>query len=57
MSLVEKVNETTLPPRVICDGERSMVYSPKLGNYVPLETGNARELQKYNVGLGPGSWY
>ena len=36
----------------------AMVYSPKLGKYVPIDaTGENNKIQKYNVGLGPGSWY
>lgn len=34
------------------------IYSPKLDSYVPLNSGNPKgEIQKYNVGMGPGSWY
>lgn len=38
--------------------ERPMIYSQKLGKYVPFDSGNPQgEIQKYNVGMGPGSWY
>jgi len=38
--------------------ERPMIYSQKLDKYVPLDSGNPKgEIQKYNVGMGPGSWY
>ncbi len=34
------------------------IYSQKLGKYVPLDSDNPKgEIQKYNVGMGPGSWY
>ncbi|MBA3064361.1 hypothetical protein FP803_02900 [Candidatus Woesearchaeota archaeon] len=39
-------------------GNMPKIYSPKLGKYVPLDSGNPKgEIQKYNVGMGPGSWY
>lgn len=34
------------------------IYSPKLGKYVPLSSKESvGEIQKYNLGLAPGSWY
>lgn len=34
------------------------IYSPKLDKYVPIDSGNLQgEIQKYNIGMGPGSWY
>ncbi|MEK6857880.1 MAG: hypothetical protein AABX39_04805 [Nanoarchaeota archaeon] len=34
------------------------IYSPKLGKYVPLESGKVKgEMQQYNIGIAPGSWY
>jgi len=34
------------------------IYSKKMDAYVPLNFGNPKgDIQKYNVGLGPGSWY
>jgi hypothetical protein len=33
-------------------------YSPKLGKTIKVYLGNPKgEVQKYNVGLGPGNWY
>jgi hypothetical protein len=38
--------------------ERPRIYSPKLDEYVLLDSSNPKgEIQKYNVGMGPGSWY
>lgn len=43
-----EINKCTVP----------QIYSPKLDRYVPLNSGNPKgEIQKYNVGMGPGSWY
>jgi len=37
---------------------RIKVYSPKIGDYMTIELGDSKgNIQKYNVGLGPGSWY
>lgn len=34
------------------------IYSPKLGKYIPLSSKKSvGEIQKYNIGLAPGSWY
>ena len=34
------------------------VYSCKLGKYVSLGRKEAKgDMQKYNIGLGPGNWY
>ncbi|MBS3108434.1 hypothetical protein J4409_01040 [Candidatus Woesearchaeota archaeon] len=34
------------------------VYSQKLGRYIPVTFGDTKgEIQKYNIGMGPGSWY
>lgn len=34
------------------------IYSPKLGKYVFLDSGNPKgKIQEYNLGMGPGSWY
>ncbi len=35
----------------------TQVYSPKLGRYIPINSEAKGEIQKYNIGLGPGSWY
>jgi hypothetical protein len=40
------------------EGTGRMIYSPKLNIYIPLNAGNPKgEIQKHNVGLGPGNWY
>jgi len=40
------------------EGDNSMIYSPKLDKYVSLDSGKPKgEIQKYNVGMGPGTWY
>lgn len=36
---------------------QASVYSPKLKRYVPLDPSAKGKIQKYNIGLGPGSWY
>ena len=34
------------------------IFSPKLGKYIPLSSKESvGEIQKYNIGLAPGSWY
>ena len=34
------------------------IYSPRLGRYVPLNLGRPKgEIQRHNIGMGPGSWY
>ena len=56
MSLTE-----TLKTKETNSGEKGVVeeiYSPKLGKYVPLSSEESvGEIQKYNIGLAPGSWY
>lgn len=38
--------------------EEPKVFSKKLNKYLSLtEMGETKEIQKYNIGLGPGSWY
>ncbi len=40
------------------EGDNPMIYSPKLDKYVSLDSGKPKgEIQTYNVGMGPGSWY
>lgn len=48
-SNVKGVEEKGAPPKI---------YSPKLDKYVPLDSGKPKgEMQKYNVGIDPGTWY
>ncbi|HLC78269.1 MAG TPA: hypothetical protein VJH92_04035 [Candidatus Nanoarchaeia archaeon] len=43
-----EVSKGTIPKR----------YSPKLGGYVSLNSGKPQgEMQEYNIGIGPGTWY
>lgn len=38
--------------------EEPKVFSRKLNSYLDLkDIGETKEIQKYNIGLGPGSWY
>lgn len=37
--------------------QQTSVYSPKLKRYVPVDPSAKGEIQRYNIGLGPGSWY
>ncbi|MCG2718506.1 MAG: hypothetical protein L6408_06715 [Nanoarchaeota archaeon] len=38
--------------------EEPKVFSKKLNRYIGLEElKETKEIQKYNIGLGPGSWY
>ena len=65
MSLTQIVEKEKISPKLPEDrtnyaikDERPMIYSQKLGEYVPLDSANPKgEIQKYNVGMGPGSWY
>jgi hypothetical protein len=64
MSLTEIVKkEEVAQPRSAVSNEGNgnavpKVYSPRFSKYIPLNLGNpAGEIQKYNVGMGPGSWY
>jgi len=64
MSLTQIVEKENVSPvtRVrnheIKKDDKPMIYSPKLDQYVPLDSGNPKgEIQKYNLGMGPGSWY
>ncbi|MFW6025817.1 MAG: hypothetical protein ACOCRX_05685 [Candidatus Woesearchaeota archaeon] len=64
MGLIQIVEKESIRP-VTKAGEydinkidKPMIYSPKLEQYVPLDAGKPKgEIQKYNVGMGPGSWY
>lgn len=64
MSLAQIVEKENVSPVMesrgyeIKKGDRPRIYSPKLDKYVPLDSGNPKgEIQRYNVGMGPGSWY
>ncbi|MGM5480365.1 MAG: hypothetical protein ACQESC_02810 [Nanobdellota archaeon] len=38
--------------------DEPVIYSPKKDAYVPIGVNNPKgKVQKYNIGLGPGSWY
>ncbi len=64
MSLTQIVEKETICP-VTKAGEydinkesKPMIYSEKLEKYVPLDAGKPKgEIQEYNIGMGPGSWY
>lgn len=56
MSLTETLKTEETNAREI--GVVEEIYSPKLGKYVPLSSKESvGEIQKYNIGLAPGSWY
>ena len=39
-------------------GKEIKVYSQKVGANISVSLGNVKgEIQKYNIGLGPGNWY
>ena len=57
--IVEKEKIKPMPNKDYNMKEKKVeVYSPKLGKPVEVDLGNTKgEVQKYNIGLGPGSWY
>ncbi|HZX12117.1 MAG TPA: hypothetical protein VFE88_01540 [Candidatus Nanoarchaeia archaeon] len=64
MSLTQIVEKENVSPIAedrkyeIKKNDKPKIYSPKLDRYVALDSGNPKgEIQKYNIGMGPGSWY
>ncbi len=58
MSLETVVEKESSGPITGGNGTTPQIYSPKLNKYVPLNSDNPKgTMQKYNIGMDPGSWY
>ena len=56
MDLTKTLKKTELDGGV--SGRVALIYSPKLGKEIPINSEEkVGEIQEYNIGLAPGSWY